>query len=100
MNINKEDYSEFIKDDRKMQFVLSLEDEPEIVSRIITILKKHLEVLKREGEIDGFSVVGNRFEINAQEMIYMRWFYTVEMFTSILLIKELIRKQIMIKEWL
>ena len=67
MFINREEYSEFIKDDYKMQFVLSLEEEKEIVSRIINIIKNYLEALKQEDKIETYSLVGNRFEIKAHK---------------------------------
>lgn len=63
MNINKENYSEFIKDERELEFVLSMEEETKRVGQVIATLEKYLELRKAIGEVEKFSIEENRFEI-------------------------------------
>lgn len=69
MIIDRELYSEFIKDEYKLEFVLSLEEEPRIVSQILSTLEKHLKFLVKKGEVETFSLKENRFEIDTQRYV-------------------------------
>ena len=44
MNINREDYSEFIKDERELEFVLMLEEDSTRVNQVLYTLGKYLEL--------------------------------------------------------
>ena len=67
--INREDYGEFIKDERKFEFVLSLEEKKR-VRQILFTLEKYLEISKKTGgDIKSFSIKGNRIEIDASKYI-------------------------------
>ncbi|MFB5088638.1 hypothetical protein PGC35_15760 [Psychrobacillus sp. PGGUH221] len=63
MIINKENYSEFIKDERELEFVLGMEEETERVNQVMSALKKYLEIKQTTGSIETFSTEENRFEI-------------------------------------
>ena len=66
MNYNKENYSEFIKDERELEFVLGMEEETKRVSQVLATLTKYLEIRKAIGEVKDFSIEGNRFEIETE----------------------------------
>ncbi|MEK5208125.1 hypothetical protein [Psychrobacillus sp. FSL H8-0510] len=65
MNIKREDYSEFIKDERELEFVLMLEEDPTRVNQVLYTLKKYLELKKTIGEVLNYTIQENRFEIDA-----------------------------------
>ena len=65
MNINREDYSEFIKDERELEFVLMLEEDSTRVNQVLYTLKKYLELKKTIGEVLNYSIENNRLEIDA-----------------------------------
>jgi len=62
MNINRDNYSEFIKDDRELQFVLALEEDSQ-VNLILHSLENHLQMNKVSGNVENFTIDGNRLEI-------------------------------------
>ncbi|MFJ8063313.1 hypothetical protein ACIQYS_01595 [Psychrobacillus sp. NPDC096426] len=65
MNINRENYSEFIKDERELEFVLMLDEESTRVDQVLYTLKKYLEIKKSIGDILNYSIQENRLEIDA-----------------------------------
>ena len=65
MNISKENYSEFIKDEYELEFILGLEEELERVNLLLDILKNHLEHKKSMGDILNYSIQENKLEIDA-----------------------------------
>lgn len=65
MNINKEDYSEFIKDEYKLEFVLGLDEESIKVNQVMQYLRKYLELEKSRGNVRNYSIQENRLEIDA-----------------------------------
>jgi len=62
MNINRDNYSEFIKDDRELKFVLSLKED-ENVGHVLHALNHHLQMNKVSGNVENFTIDGNRLEI-------------------------------------
>lgn len=67
--IDKEVYSEFITDESKLEFFLGGDEEPEIVSQILHTILERLKFLDENGDIENFTIEGNRFEINASRYI-------------------------------
>ena len=65
MNINKENYSEFIKVERELELVLMLEEDSTRVNQVLYTLKKYLEHKKTRGDILNYSIQENRLEIDA-----------------------------------
>jgi len=65
MNINKEDYREFIKDEYKLEFVLGLDEESIKVKQVMQYLRKYLELEKSNGNVRNYSIQENRLEIDA-----------------------------------
>lgn len=65
MNFNKENYSEFIKDEHELEFVLALEEELTRVNQLLFALEKYLEDKKTKGDVLNYSIVENRLEIDA-----------------------------------
>ncbi|MEK5215258.1 hypothetical protein [Psychrobacillus sp. FSL H8-0487] len=81
MIIDKEIYREFIKDEYKLQFYLGEDEEPEIVSQILSIIIRYLKSLDEEGDIENFSFEGNRFEINTPRyLIYILVIHSGDVF--------------------
>lgn len=69
MNINKDNYSEFIKDDYELSFVLGMDDEEERVDNILIMLKKIIDEKKLSGDVNYYFIEGNRLEINTSKYI-------------------------------
>lgn len=69
MNINKESYSEFIKDEYELSFVLALEDEELLFNTNLTTLKNHLSSLENKGFIEKFSHEDNRFHVITEKYL-------------------------------
>ncbi|WP_342598809.1 hypothetical protein MHB48_15235 [Psychrobacillus sp. FSL H8-0483] len=69
MIINKENYSEFIKDEYELSFVLALEDDELLFDTNLTTLKNHLSSLKNKGFIEKFSHEDNRFHVITEKYL-------------------------------
>ena len=65
MIINKEEYTEFIKDEYELEFVNALEEEKDTVNYILIALEKLLDGKRVRGEINNFSIQGNRIMVDA-----------------------------------
>ena len=72
MRITRDNYSEFIIDNRELEFVVGMKEDIERVSQVLSALKRYLEFKKVVGNVGEFSVVENRLEIVSPKYeIYM-----------------------------
>ena len=72
MRITRDNYSEFIIDNRELEFVVGMKEDTERVNQVLSVLKKYLEYKKAMGNIENFSIGKNRLEIVSERYdIYM-----------------------------
>lgn len=65
MRISRVNYSEFIKDNGELEFVIGMKDDTERVNQVLSVLKKYLEFKKAVGDVESFSIDENRIEIDS-----------------------------------
>lgn len=63
MRITRDNYSEFIIDNRELEFVVGMKEDTERVNQVLSVLKKYLEFKKAVGNVENFSIKQNRLEI-------------------------------------
>jgi len=63
MRITRDNYSEFIIDNREIEFVVGMKEDTERVNQVLSVLKKYLEFKKIMRNIEKFSIEDNRLEI-------------------------------------
>jgi len=63
MRITRDNYSEFIMDNRELEFVIGMKEDTERVSQILSALKKYIEFKKMVGNVENFLIEENRLEI-------------------------------------
>lgn len=67
--INRDTYSEFIKDEKKLQSILHHDEVTSRISQILYVLKYYLENYKITDEIKNYSIKGNRIEVDTEKYI-------------------------------
>ncbi len=72
MNIDRGNYSEFIKDDKELKLMLGLSGDSEHVNNVLHALENHLQINKVSGDLENFIIEENRLEIETSRYtIYM-----------------------------
>ncbi|HWJ80181.1 MAG TPA: hypothetical protein VNR61_19120 [Niallia sp.] len=67
MKFNTDEYKEFIKDESELNFMVTYDEQPDDVELVYKGIKMFLDSSLRNKEINNYTIVENRIEIDAKK---------------------------------